>query len=65
MLKTVDRIKMLKYRLFNPTVDTKEKMKILDLFERGFNKGETIKELQAWFKELKELSEDMIKDEEY
>tara|TARA_R110002020_G_scaffold58124_1_gene159557 strand:+ start:363 stop:560 length:198 start_codon:yes stop_codon:yes gene_type:complete len=65
MIETSDRIKMLKYRLANPNLDDKERLKILDLLDRAYQPYESATDLTNWFKDLKKISEDLIKDERY
>ena len=63
MLTTSDRIKMNKYRLNDPSLKLKEKLKILDLLLEIRLPFKSKKGLDNWFNNLDKLSEDLIKDE--
>ena len=65
MLTTSDRIKMIKYRLNDPSLKLKEKLKILDLLLEIRLPFKSKKGLDNWFNNLEKLSEDLIKDERW
>ena len=65
MINTADRIKMLRYRLANPSLDDKKRIKILDLLDRAYHPYQSRTELNNWFKDLKTISEELITDDRY